>query len=147
MRSLFTDMLQGQLAAISDGTLNRRLYRAIRQGILEGVLRAGSRLPATRDLAQQLAISRNTAYDQLQAEGYISTRAGSGTFVTAHLPDGAMTTVKPPPHRRAAARAGVVGARCCTARAPHPISGAHLCPAYRTSPGFHTPCGDEFKRG
>ncbi|MEN3259833.1 PLP-dependent aminotransferase family protein [Sodalis endosymbiont of Spalangia cameroni] len=114
MRSLLTDMLQGQLAAISDGTLNRRLYRAIRQGILEGVLRAGSRLPATRDLAQQLAISRNTvstAYDQLQAEGYISTRAGSGTFVTAHLPDGAMTTVKPPPPTAAQQRALALSAR------------------------------------
>lgn len=45
---------------------------------------AGERLPATRELASQLGISRNVmieAYDQLQAEGYIEGQQGAGTFV------------------------------------------------------------------
>lgn len=99
MRSLLTDMLMQQLAARTQGPLHRRLYDCIRLSILDGDIRPGSRLPPTRDLAEELRLSRNTvsaAYEQLQAEGYIFTRAGSGTFVTSHMPDGAVTTVSEP---------------------------------------------------
>ncbi|WP_413730389.1 PLP-dependent aminotransferase family protein [Sodalis sp. RH22] len=96
MRSLLTDMLLQHLSARTGGPLHRRLYDCIRLAILDGGIRAGSRLPPTRDLAKELALSRNTvsaAYEQLLAEGYIFTRAGSGTFVTDHMPDGAMAPV------------------------------------------------------
>ncbi len=56
--------------------------------MLSGALRAGDRLPSTRDLAEQLEISRTVvllAYDQLLAEGYVEGRAGSGTYVSARL--------------------------------------------------------------
>jgi GntR family transcriptional regulator/MocR family aminotransferase len=49
---------------------------------------SGTRLPATRDLAAALSISRNSvvrAYDQLYAEGFIESRVGDGTYV-AQLP-------------------------------------------------------------
>ncbi len=62
----------------------RQLYRVLRQGILEGHVRAGTRLPASRELAADLAISRNTvlqAYEQLAEEGYVSAAVGRGTFV------------------------------------------------------------------
>ncbi|KAB0518062.1 PLP-dependent aminotransferase family protein [Pseudomonas extremorientalis] len=68
--------------------LTRQLYDALRQRVLDGRLVSGTRLPATRDLATALSISRNSvvrAYDQLYAEGFIESRVGDGTYV-AQLP-------------------------------------------------------------
>ncbi|MGX5792393.1 MocR-like pyridoxine biosynthesis transcription factor PdxR [Pseudomonas sp. E2-15] len=68
--------------------LTRQLYDALRQRVLDGRLVSGTRLPATRDLAAALSISRNSvvrAYDQLYAEGFIESRVGDGTYV-AQLP-------------------------------------------------------------
>ena len=67
-----------------------RLFRAFQQAILAGKLSPGVKLPATRPLCQTLKVSRNTvktAYEMLQAEGYIETRHGSGTYVSERLPD------------------------------------------------------------
>lgn len=66
--------------------LHRQLYRWLRQAILDGELPAGTRLPASRVLAADCGLSRNTvvcAFEQLAAEGYIEGRTGSGTVVTA----------------------------------------------------------------
>jgi GntR family transcriptional regulator/MocR family aminotransferase len=74
----------------SGAALHRQVYEALRTAILNGSLRAGARLPATRALAGQLSLSRSTvadAYDQLQAEGYIEGRHGSGTYVAPNLPE------------------------------------------------------------
>ncbi len=52
--------------------------------MLDGRLASGTRLPASRDLAAALSISRNSvvrAYDQLYAEGFIEGRVGDGTYV------------------------------------------------------------------
>jgi len=68
--------------------LFRQVYRHLRQTILEGTLRAGDKLPSTRDLAEQLGISRTVvllAYEQLLAEGFVAGRGGSGTYVSADL--------------------------------------------------------------
>jgi len=65
--------------------LSRQLYQALRVRVLDGRLGSGTRLPATRDLATALALSRNSvvrAYDQLYAEGYIESRVGDGTYVS-----------------------------------------------------------------
>ena len=62
----------------------RQLIRTIRMQIESGVLSAGARLPASRDLARQLNISRISvvnAYAELRAEGFLSAHAGRGTFV------------------------------------------------------------------
>jgi GntR family transcriptional regulator/MocR family aminotransferase len=70
--------------------LYRQLYFAIREAILDGRLRPGTRLPSTRSLASDLAVSRNTvviAFDQLLAEGYVDGRTGAGTYVSATLPE------------------------------------------------------------
>src|SRR5881227_4131187 len=66
------------------------LYNSMRAEILEGRLRPGVRLPATRDLARQYGLSRGTivnAFDQLASEGYIEGNVGSGTFVARMLPE------------------------------------------------------------
>jgi len=59
-------------------------------------LASGTRLPASRDLAAALSISRNSvvrAYDQLYAEGFIEGRVGDGTYV-AQLPQTALPAKK-----------------------------------------------------
>ncbi|MFZ6756026.1 PLP-dependent aminotransferase family protein [Undibacterium sp. Ji50W] len=69
---------------------NRQLYRLMRQAILDRVLPVDTRLPSSRDVAKELGLSRNTvlyAYEQLLAEGYVETRAGSGTYVADTVPD------------------------------------------------------------
>jgi DNA-binding transcriptional MocR family regulator len=63
----------------------RQLIRHIRMQIESGTLTAGARLPASRDLARQLNISRISvvnAYAELRAQGYLSAHAGRGTFVS-----------------------------------------------------------------
>ena len=66
----------------------RPLYEQVRDGLrklmVTGMLRPGDKLPSVRALAVQLAINPNTiqrAYAQLEAEGYICSVSGKGTFV------------------------------------------------------------------
>ncbi|RMV79913.1 Transcriptional regulator, GntR family [Pseudomonas caricapapayae] len=64
--------------------LSKQLYEILRQRVLDGRLSGGTRLPASRDLAKSLGISRNSvmrAYDQLYAEGFTEGRTGDGTYV------------------------------------------------------------------
>ncbi|HZJ55553.1 MAG TPA: winged helix-turn-helix domain-containing protein, partial [Myxococcaceae bacterium] len=66
------------------------VYDALREAILDGRLRAGAQLPATRDLACQHGLARGTvvaAFAQLQAEGYVRSTVGAGTFVGPVPPD------------------------------------------------------------
>jgi GntR family transcriptional regulator/MocR family aminotransferase len=70
--------------------LFRQVYAAISSSIVDGRLPAGVRLPASRELAHQLGLSRTvivTAYEQLLAEGYATGRIGSGTYVAPDLPE------------------------------------------------------------
>ncbi|MEV4266920.1 PLP-dependent aminotransferase family protein [Kribbella sp. NPDC049584] len=69
--------------------LHLQLAEQFRAAVLDGRLQAGHRLPSTRDLARDLAVSRSVtqaAYDQLHAEGWIEGRIGAGTFVTDVVP-------------------------------------------------------------
>src|SRR5215218_604270 len=66
-------------------TLTDWLYAELRCSILEGRLRPGARLPASRDFARLHGLSRGTVvsvFERLQAEGYLSSRVGSGTWVS-----------------------------------------------------------------
>jgi GntR family transcriptional regulator / MocR family aminotransferase len=65
-------------------------YLQVRSAILSGSLQAGTKLPSSRDLASKLEVARSSvveAYEQLLAEGYLSTRRGSGTFISSDLPE------------------------------------------------------------
>ena len=78
--------------------LYRQLYDGFQRAIAEGRLRPGQRVPSTRHLAAELKISRIpvvTAYEQLQAEGYLETFVGAGTCVAAAIPEDALV----PPSR------------------------------------------------
>ena len=113
MRSIAADLLMqrlaGQRQARSGAPVNRVLYECLREAIRDGSLPASSRLPPTRDLAAELALSRNTvthAYEQLLAEGYLRTRVGSGTFVADILPDRVLWSGGQTPSRAATNGAG-----------------------------------------
>ncbi|HYK11684.1 MAG TPA: PLP-dependent aminotransferase family protein [Gemmatimonadales bacterium] len=69
--------------------LHRQVYDRIRDAILARHLLPGSRMPATRTLAKDLAVSRNTilaAFSQLAVEGFLQCRVGAGTVVARDLP-------------------------------------------------------------
>ncbi|HJR74287.1 MAG TPA: PLP-dependent aminotransferase family protein [Luteimonas sp.] len=79
------------------GPLFVRLARGIRQAILEGRVRAGDALPASRTLAAQLGVSRATvvaAYDLLKADGVVSGSAGSGTRVRIDVNGGSAAAAR-----------------------------------------------------
>jgi GntR family transcriptional regulator/MocR family aminotransferase len=66
-------------------TLGRQIEDQLRQAIRDNILRPGSRLPSTRDLARELGVSRPIvvdAYAQLAGEGYLELRAGARPRVT-----------------------------------------------------------------
>jgi Predicted transcriptional regulators len=61
-----------------------QIYTQIRGQILSGALRPGDPLPSIRSLARDLRISVITtkrAYDELEADGFLATVAGKGSFV------------------------------------------------------------------
>ena len=75
--------------------LGAQLQHELREAIRSGRLVAGERLPSSRQLAQELGVSRGLVLDcylQLQAEGFLSARSGSGTRVAA----GAYRAPEPP---------------------------------------------------
>ena len=70
--------------------LFRQLYDQIRIAILQGRVKTDCRIPSSRDLMEQLGVSRTTvvtAIELLIAEGYLQTSHGRGTFVCSELPD------------------------------------------------------------
>ena len=68
--------------------VSTQLYLALREMILGGGFLGGERLPASRTLALDLAVSRNTVvdvFDRLLAEGLVASRTGAGTYVSPTL--------------------------------------------------------------
>lgn len=75
-------------ARIEAEKLSHAVIRQVELLILRGVLRPGERLPAERDLAARLGVSRPSLRDavaDLQARGLLITRAGAGVFVSDTL--------------------------------------------------------------
>jgi len=95
--------------------LTQWLYGELRSAILEGRLAAGARLPSSRDFARQYGLSRGTVVsvlERLQAEGYVTSRVGFGTWVNrveAHRPA-----------RQAAATPGYIRRIVSTYKPPQP---------------------------
>jgi GntR family transcriptional regulator / MocR family aminotransferase len=76
--------LELDLAGVARGHQAQELTDRLRRAVRTGRLPAGTRLPASRTLAGDLAVSRGVvvrAYEQLGAEGYLSAKLGSGTVV------------------------------------------------------------------
>jgi GntR family transcriptional regulator/MocR family aminotransferase len=117
----------------------RQIYEQIRGAIASGRLAAGARLPASRALAADLVVSRNSvtaAYAQLRAEGYLVQRGRVGTFVASLESDRVEMTARPPRPPRARKVAQVVAGRRPLSRvAAMALAAAErLPPAHRGSP-------------
>jgi GntR family transcriptional regulator/MocR family aminotransferase len=100
-----------------DGALHGQLTRALKQAVLERRLAPGARVPATRELASALGLSRNTvlaAYEQLLAEGFLVARRGSGSYVA----EIALDARAKPAEKRARARLARFGREALQLR-PH----------------------------
>jgi GntR family transcriptional regulator/MocR family aminotransferase len=91
--------------------LHEQLYRQIRDELKSGAFSNGaSRLPSSRALAIDLGISRVTvslALSKLHAEGYLRSKARSGTFVAHPLPETFLTAERPKAYRPANHRARI----------------------------------------
>jgi GntR family transcriptional regulator/MocR family aminotransferase len=84
-------------------TLGAQIEDQLRTGVRTGVLRHGTQLPSTRDLARQLGVSRRIvveAYTQLAAEGYLDVRQGARPRVAAT----ALVEARPSFHSRPSER-------------------------------------------
>ena len=80
-----SDTLEIALDRDADVPLGVQLAWALRARILAGTLAAGDRLPALHRLAAETGVNANTVravYQRLEHDGLVSTRHGSGTFVT-----------------------------------------------------------------
>src|SRR5688500_8914454 len=74
--------------------LHAQIYRHVRDLIRSQRLAPGTRLPSTRTLSMELAVSRTTvltAFASLLVEGYITGKTGAGTFVAPSIPDRALS--------------------------------------------------------
>src|SRR6185312_6363079 len=82
--------------------LHEQLYRQIRDELKSGTFAdAASRLPSSRALAIDLGISRltvNVALSKLHAEGYLRSKARSGTFVANPLPETFLSAARSKPY-------------------------------------------------
>ena len=93
--------------------LHEQLYRQIRDELRSGSFTGGaSRLPSSRALAVDLGISRltvNLAFSKLYGEGYLRSKARSGTFVAHPLPETFLTADKPKAYRPVGHRPRISG--------------------------------------
>jgi len=81
-----------------EGSRASALYAALRDLVESGQLKPGAKLPPSRQLASQLAISRGAvvaAFDQLAADGFVEATVGSGTFVAQAVPRPRQLALKP----------------------------------------------------
>ena len=69
----------------------RPIYEQVRDGLrrlmVSGIIQEGEQLPTVRAMATSLAINPNTiqrAYELLEAEGYVSSVPGKGSFAAPH---------------------------------------------------------------
>ena len=115
---MLSELLLTEIARLSQQEnmpLHRQLYEAMRRAILDGKLSAGDRLPSSRELTQDLGLSRNTvvaALNQLSVEGYLVSRVGSGTYINDNVP-------RSPARKSASSLAAAVSQELFRCGAPH----------------------------
>ncbi|SAK74234.1 MocR-like pyridoxine biosynthesis transcription factor PdxR [Caballeronia ptereochthonis] len=96
---ILADWLSARLDRSAAEPMYRQVLELMQQAILTGQLAPGTKLPSSRTLAIDLGIARNTVlhvYDQLTAEGYVTSTTGSGTYVADTAPrEGAVAKARP----------------------------------------------------
>jgi GntR family transcriptional regulator/MocR family aminotransferase len=99
-RTTFGPLLEMSLDGVARNQQTKALADQLRDAVRVGRLPAGTRLPSSRTLSQDLGVSRGVAvraYEQLLTEGYVVARLGSGTVV-ADVPEVSPTTAPRRPH-------------------------------------------------
>jgi GntR family transcriptional regulator/MocR family aminotransferase len=89
-RQNWAELYAFEVDRAADAPVFRQIYLQLRSAILSGTLRPDTKLPSTRKLAAQLAVSRSavvSAFEQLLAEGYTFGKKGAGTYITPDLPE------------------------------------------------------------
>ena len=79
-----------------------QLVHQVKHAVQYGMLKPGDRLPAAREVVEDLAINPNTvlkAYRELEREGFVYSRPGAGTFVADDAPAPLARTVHQPLRR------------------------------------------------
>lgn len=85
-----------RLKSIAGQPLYLQLMQQIRHAIENGILLDGDQLPGIRSLAQELVISPTTvskAYSELEHEGFLDLRQGSGAFIPRAVPQQSVSKV------------------------------------------------------
>lgn len=75
-----------------------QIVQQVRQSLLLGMLSEGDQLPTVKQVVAQVAINPNTvlkAYRELEMEGLVVARPGSGTFVTRTLAQASVSAHEP----------------------------------------------------
>lgn len=73
-----------QVTTFGREPIYQQLVGQIREGVARGKLRPGERLPSVRELSRKLVVNPNTiarVYTELERDGVLFTRPGSGVFV------------------------------------------------------------------
>ncbi|WP_378955350.1 PLP-dependent aminotransferase family protein [Pelosinus sp. sgz500959] len=94
--------LQSQLDHKSSKSLYLQIQELITAKIMNHSLPPGTKLPPERELASLFSVSRTTAintYRQLEQQGLIQTKVGSGTYVADHSPNALNTSLPMPWHQ------------------------------------------------
>lgn len=117
-----------RIDSASEQTLQAQIVSQVHALIKAGQLKPGTPVPSSRELSQQLHVSRNTvseAYEELIDQGYLYTHRAVGTFVSQRLPDASIAALE---------AEGVVdrGRRLPAVNLPLPYTG-------RGPPGLHRP--------
>jgi GntR family transcriptional regulator len=79
-------------------SIREQIVTQITLGVLSGELAPGERLPSTRELARRFHLHANTvstAYQQLESDGWVESRRGSGVFVRGQRPVAPLTSHSP----------------------------------------------------
>lgn len=86
----WTNLYDWHVDRASGTPVFRQIYLQVRSAILSRTFPAGTKLPSTRELAARLCVARASvvsAYEQLFAEGYLTGKIGSGTYISSDLPE------------------------------------------------------------
>src|SRR3954465_6315513 len=89
---MLTDVIEFRIDRRSGVSTYMQIVQQVKQAMRLGLLKPGDRLPSAREVVEATAVNPNTvlkAYRELEREGLVEGRRGSGTFVTRSLSSGA----------------------------------------------------------
>lgn len=80
--------------------LHNQIYVRFKDAITQGLLKAGQRVPSSRNLASELNVARGTvdvAYEMLYGEGFLIAKGQAGTYVAPNIKQYSLKRLSPIP--------------------------------------------------